>query len=336
MSVSDRHSPPVLSNLHTEKGSPIFILGIMPRSGTNFLHRLLCQHPECGAINSTPVREDYLTHHGHWLTRYTKRLKWQWGHWGANEEFVAPLSKGIGEGITDFLSSLTSAKYVVTKTPSVANIDTFFEFFPHARLLIIVRDGRSVVASGMSGFGWNFETATRAWAQAARRIKSFEEKNQQFKNQYMVVHYESLSSDTVNSLQEIFNFLELDIGEYDFESALETPIYGSSYARAEGKSVSWAPVEKREGVVAINRWEGWSPFLHQRFNKSAGKELKLFAYEPVTTTVTLLHACRHLLIDVGGNTRRTGRLIFSALKEGVKAFRNEWKGESKVKVNLKK
>ena len=136
----------------------------MPRSGTNFLHRLLCQHPDCGAINTTPVREDYVLHHGYWLRAYTQKLKWQWGHWGADSDFVAPLSNNLGIGISDFLGTLTDAKRFVTKTPSVANIDSFFEFFPHAQLLVIVRDGRSVVASGMSGFGWNFETATREWA----------------------------------------------------------------------------------------------------------------------------------------------------------------------------
>ena len=117
--------PAVLLNAH----APVFILGMMPRSGTNFLHRLLCQHPDCGAINTTPVREDYLIHHIKWLSQYVGRLKWQWGNWGADEAFVAPLSTAVGRGLTSFLQTLSSAKRIVTKTPSVENLDSFFNYF---------------------------------------------------------------------------------------------------------------------------------------------------------------------------------------------------------------
>ena len=37
--------------------------------------------------------------------------------------------------------------------------ERFFAFFPCARLLILVRDGRSVVQSAVDTFGWDFDTA---------------------------------------------------------------------------------------------------------------------------------------------------------------------------------
>lgn len=333
MSVTHLHS---LSTLSDTDDAPIFIMGIMPRSGTNFLHRLLCQHPVCGAINSTPVREDYVLHHGYWLSTFTKRLKWQWGHWGADSDFVAPLSSNIGVGISNFLSNLTEAKRFVTKTPSVANIDSFFEFFPHAKLLIIVRDGRSVVASGMSGFGWNFETASREWAKASRSILKFEKNNQQFKDRFKIVRYESLNVNTVDVLNDVFDFLALDAGQYDFEAALDTPIYGSSYMKEEGDKVTWTPKEKDTELVAKNRWDSWSNFEHQRFNRLAGKELKQLGYEPAETSVSFVQGCKHALLDYTVNARRTKSLLFKAAKAGARTFRKELRGESQSKVNLKK
>ena len=336
MNTSHVHSISDISEAPGKAGRPIFIMGIMPRSGTNFLHRLLCQHPECGAINTTPVREDYVLHHGYWLSTYTKRLKWQWGHWGADAEFVAPLSNNLGAGITDFLATLTDAKRFVTKTPSVSNIDSFFEFFPHAQLLIIVRDGRSVVASGMSGFGWKFETASREWGKAARSILGFEEKNHRFKDRFKIVKYESLNANTVDSLQDIFQFLELDPAQYDFDAALDTPIYGSSYMKEEGEKVTWAPKEKGKELVGKNRWDDWSAFEHQRFNKLAGKELARLGYEPVEQSVSVFQAMKHVLVDSSENARRTTRQLMKAAKIGARSFRKEFGGESHSKVNLKK
>ena len=44
----------------------------------------------------------------------------------------------------------------MTKSPSVAHLDRFFAFFPRARLLILVRDGRSVAQSAIDTFGVEF------------------------------------------------------------------------------------------------------------------------------------------------------------------------------------
>lgn len=336
MRVSDVHTVQETPDPEMEKGTPIFIMGIMPRSGTNFLHRLLCQHPDCGAINTTPVREDYVLHHGYWLSTYTKRLKWQWGHWGADSDFVVPLANNLGEGISDFLGTLTEAKRLVTKTPSVVNIDSFFEFFPHAQLLVIVRDGRSVVASGMSGFGWKFETAAREWGRAARRILRFEKDCQNYKDRFKVVRYEALNANTIETLKDVFDFLGLDAGQYDFNAALETPIYGSSYMKEGDAKVSWAPKAKSEEMVSKNRWDAWTAFEHQRFNKLAGEELKRFGYDPLIQSVSAMQACKHVLVDGKEGSRRMANVLTKALREGAKAFRKELRGDTQTKVNLKK
>lgn len=327
----------VASTHETGKGTPIFILGIMPRSGTNFLHRLLCQHPDCGAINTTPVREDYMLHHAGWLSRYLGRLKWQWGHWGADAAFVSPLSTSVGQGLTQFLQSLTSANRFVTKTPSVKNLKTFFRFFPHAHLLVIVRDGRSVVASGMSGFGWHFETATRQWATSAREIIDFPKQNPEFADRFKLVRYETLNANTVEELRSVLQFLNLDVDAFDFEAALNTPVYGSSFMKEGSDQVTWKPKEKDKNFNSSERWSSWSKAQHNRFNWLAGRELEALGYEPVGQVSSGPGGqFVQKLKNVAYTTRRMPRRVVSASRAGARAFRDEMRGKGNSNLNLKR
>ncbi|MDZ4699832.1 MAG: sulfotransferase [Rhodothermales bacterium] len=316
---------------------PIFIVGIMPRSGTNFLHRLLCQHPDCGAINTTPVREDYLLHHIEGLNRYVGRLRWQWGHWGADEGFVQALADRLGLGAAAFLKSLSGARRIVTKTPSVANLNLFARYFRHSPLLVIVRDGRSVVASGMSGFGWKFETATREWAAAARAIARFRERGDSAAFRFQVVQYERLSAETSASLQDIFTFLELDANRYDFEKAGQTPIYGSSFESKEGEALTWKPKEKPANFDAGARWTSWSRFQRERFDWLAGDELTSLGYERETHGgARLPWGVLNRLLDGWYHVSRMPRRLARSVREASKAFVTHLSGRHVEKADLRR
>ena len=56
-----------IENSLSKCANPIFILGITPRSGTNFLQDILCFHPDCGA---GPVREYFLLHYASFSKNY--------------------------------------------------------------------------------------------------------------------------------------------------------------------------------------------------------------------------------------------------------------------------
>ena len=334
MQHEDPHSEPLIVAGNDERG-PVFITGIMPRSGTNFLHRLICQHPACGAINETPVREDYLLHHAGLLWEYIGRLRWQWGHWGADGEFVEPLARSAGMGLTVFLDRLTKDGRVVTKTPSVAHIDLFDRFFAHAYLLIIVRDGRSVVASGMSGFGWNFETATREWVRAARIVLNFRKKPAKAGRRFRVVQYEALNEQTPGELEAILRFLNLDVDAYDFEAAMETPVYGSSYHKDGNDEVTWDPQQKSDRFESNERWKSWSKAQHERFNWLAGREMNEFGYE-----LEYAHRrpgkLKHTLLDLLYGARRAPGRLYRAARVGLRVFLEALKIKQGQKVNLKR
>lgn len=95
-----------------------FILGIMPRSGTNYLYQLLEKHPDITALS--PIYEDFLVHHSDLLVVYTNSVYKSFGSkWRQEVEnkFGSPntLLSQLGSGLTQFLTqpaaSFKASKY---------------------------------------------------------------------------------------------------------------------------------------------------------------------------------------------------------------------------------
>ena len=205
---------------------PIFILGIKQRSGTNFFSDLIRLHPDCEA--PALIGEDFLTHHADLLVRYATTASRSWARWVRDEKMEELLYKCLGDGLISFLALRTGQKRIVTKTPSVRNVEHFFKFFPQAYLLLLVRDGRAVVQSTVKSFNGNFEMAVRNWAEASGTALRFLEANKDSNLNFLLVRYEDLYNNTEGELRRIFDFVGLDIEKYDFDSAINLPVRGSS------------------------------------------------------------------------------------------------------------
>lgn len=259
----------------------IFILGITPRSGTNFLSDLLCLHQDCAA--PAPILEDHLTYHADLLIHYVTTVSQSWRpNWNISQDLQASLCRSLGNGLIEFLSLRVSDKRLVTKTPSVRNLQHFFTVFPGARLLILIRDGRDVVESMVKSFGTNPEWVMRRWAEGARLIHQFKETTQNAQGKYLIVRYEDLVQNLQSELPRILSFLGLSTGVYNFEGAATLPVKGSCEFRLpEQDTVHWTPVEKPIGFNPIRRWCSWDQTMHDRFNWIAGPSLLAFGYEPV-------------------------------------------------------
>jgi hypothetical protein len=296
-------------------GEPIFILGMTPRSGTNFLWDLLLLHPRCGAARY-PIREDFFLEHSDHLRAFIADVrKWWDPEWGEFEEGVADrLEESLGEGLVSFLW-IDRSRRLVTKSPSVRNLDRFFSLFPRARLLILIRDGRSVVHSCMATFGWGFDTAAKRWATAADEIRRFDRRHKHLSSCYLIVRYEDLLVNLEESLRGILDFLDLDWKDFDFKAARSLPVRGSSFFYGpDHHSVHWNPVEREAGFDPRERWRSWSPQLHERFDWIAGDHLRHFGYETCgRPTVGVRRVVRHRLLDwqwgVATRTRSTMYLM---------------------------
>lgn len=277
---------------------PVFILGILHRSGTNFLLELLELHSDVAV--PAPISEDFFLFHSDELLGYVESVSRQWADdWGVGVDDRAELERGIGDAIISFLHTrVEPSKVLVTKTPSVSNLDNFFRLFPAARLLIVVRDGRAVVESGVRSFVWDYETATRKWADAARTIREFDLRHQSRRDQYRIIRYEDLYERTEKVLRHILEFLGLEIESYDFDRAINLPVRGSSVHRGGAAAVHWKPVEKTEEFNPVERCKHWSARRHRRFNWIAGQELLEFGYRPLYADGGgLFHVVTNRLLD---------------------------------------
>jgi hypothetical protein len=282
-----------------QRASPIFILGIMPRSGTNFLMDLLCLHPSC-ARPRLPISEDLFLEASDHLVAYTRAVRDSWDpRWGTFDGgLMQDFHRSLGDGLISFLWADRSRR-LVTKSPSVKHVGRFFAFFPRARLIILVRDGRSVVQSAMETFGWDFEWATRLWAAAAAEIRRFQAHARWRRGRYRIIRYEDLVQDRKATLLPVLRFLELDVSGFDFDAAVRLPVRGSSfYFGPERSSVHWEPVERGPDFEPTERWRSWSPDMHERFEWIAGRELRYFGYRSLMPPIEGAgRTLRHRILD---------------------------------------
>lgn len=276
--------------------SPIFILGIAPRSGTNFLCQLLMLHPD--VVRPKPIWEDYFLSESNLLLNYTHSVFSHWDpNWGNIYDLEDQLIRHIVNGIYSFLESRNLGERLLMKTPSVKNLNNFEKLFPEAYLLIIVRDGRDVVESGVRTFGWKYEDAIRKWTDSAKTIQNFAKLSLETNLKYKIVRYEDLVTDLDKSLQLVLNFLNLDITNYSFQAARELPVIGSCDL-SEGGGVHWRGVKKRQEFNPIKRWENWNKFRLRRFNHLAGQCMIQFGYiEGINQKRNLIKAICNKLMD---------------------------------------
>lgn len=257
---------------------PIFILGLMPRSGTNYLSNLLQLHPDCAPAE--PVWEDYIVAHLDKLARFSDAVCGAWDpSWGIDDQTGSDLDAALGNGLAGFLEDRCRTTRVVTKTPSVKNLDLFYRYFPESKLLILVRDGRSVVESGARTFAWSREAAMHSVADAARTVLRFREHHAAGQARFRILRYEDLWRDTRGQLETLFEFLELGPERYDWQAALSLPVRGSSELKSDERGVvHWDPVKRDPGFDPLSRFADWSDAMHFRYNRVAGAAMEGFGY----------------------------------------------------------
>jgi hypothetical protein len=264
----------------SSKQSPIFILGISQRSGTNYLSQLIRQHPSCSAPET--IWEDFLVCHSDLLLSYANAVSkhWNWKSGTPGKKFEEEMFSSMGDGLVKFLSSDAPSGRLVAKTPDVSNIDKFFKLFPQAYLIILVRDGRAVAESRVKTFRESYDVAIRKWLLGAKTIVSFQRQMRHSEARYLLVRYEDVWNDVETELRRIFHFCHLDAELYDYTAAQEQPVKGSSeYRGEEHREVHWVPMTKPADFNPTDRWKYWKRSRHELFNHVAGDYLEGFGYQ---------------------------------------------------------
>lgn len=261
---------------------PIFVLGLLPRSGTNFLHRLLITHPDCVSCHAY---ESYVLERIDRLQTYVQETHQKW----CQQRPIMPelFHACLGKGITNYLYQMTQCyqsidvarQRLVIKTPSVENLESFFQFFPDSQILLVVREGRAVVESHARSFDSDRVQIMHDWAAAAGKIAKFTQQESAHSQQVLVVRYEDLHMQTAKEVGRVLDFLNLNKSDYDFESALNLPVFGSStFGKAKDEKFTWKIRPKAPDFDPLNRAANWTSEANEKFEEIAGEHMRYFNY----------------------------------------------------------
>jgi len=254
---------------------PIFILGLMPRTGTVFLSELLNLHPDVAPPE--PLVEDYLLAQSEALLEFADEMTALWERVNSLPPERQPdLRRALGDGLLSMLARAAGGGRVVTKTPSVHNLEHFFELFPDAQPVVLVRDGRTAVDSYVRSFGGNYRVAMQMWAAGARTVLDFTRVAEA--GRYCVVRYENLVNDLEAELRRLLEFCELDASRYDFDAAANLPVYGSSRMQTPSGELTWRP-QRRPPGFAPTAPPAWDRRWREEFEVIGGDLLRAFGYE---------------------------------------------------------
>jgi hypothetical protein len=252
----------------------IFLVGAR-RSGTNWLQRILGAHPAVAALPT----ETHVFNMG--ITPLTERFQ----HTNPGSLMPATMfadRDGFLDGVRDlldraFLDNLDrldpSARYLVERTPwHVYDIDLIAQVYPDARVVHIIRDGRSVARSLLAKH-WGpdtMEAAAQEWVdsvQAGRRGAAA------LGDRYREVVYEHVLADPSQEIEDLFGWLGVEFDEDVRERVLL-------------EAGSMFNVDPGSPEIRADKWrEGLSERDLESFDRVAGPLLEELGYERERTSV---------------------------------------------------
>lgn len=254
--------PPVFSNAE----SPIFIFGISPRSGTNYLFNLLIMHPDCAPF---PAFEDYLLMYSRMLDKYSTVLEQIYidkgFHPPKNTQEVIKTS--LGFGLNHMINHQAPGKKIVLKTPQPNGLENMHDYFPNAKILILLRDGRSTSESMVKSFNWTYKESIELWSKGAEHILQFQ-KSYPYKKNYRIVHYEDLILNFEEELSKVLKFLGLSLSNFNFAGAKDLPLIGSSDTVQKNNN-KWIASPLPPKNMLVKRYANWPEKTRKLFIKQA-------------------------------------------------------------------
>lgn len=260
-----------------ENRPPAIILhGVMPRSGTVYSGELLRLHPDLYAypndIWEFPFLEmtgDLIDLQKKFFMAYRQNIK------RIGDMDFLPL---FGASLIAYLYSFVpDRKRILIKIPDVQFLNYFYLVFPYETPLLLIRDGRDVVASTMKTWpGRKFKKVCKTWAQSANLMLAFNRYYSDVSKGDDYAHYLARYEDAVQSPEVFIHCVcqkyGLDVNKYPVNGIEGIAVRGSSSIKIDGKVV-WEPVPKEKKFNPIGRWQGWSSAERRIFKKIAGQTL---------------------------------------------------------------
>lgn len=294
----------------------IFLLGIRHRSGTNIVQEVIARHPQCTS-HSEP--EDFLISGLDYLTKYIDHIKNRRKSKRSKNDFSTDLRIGLRSAIQRHIADMEfeyqtpedSSQTIITKSPSVEGLLHFRTFFPDSHLILLVRDGRSVIESAMRSFGADFVKSCKRYQQAADTILEFIRSDEN-PDRTLLIRYEDFLSEPEEFIHSILTFLELDPAIYPFEELGDLPVIGSSDLTSDGRAeIHWNPISKHSSFDPSNRFQDWTDYQKEQFDWIAGQELENLGYSRHVINLSFAKTISYHLrsIDIHAVLKRFAKLI---------------------------
>lgn len=250
----------------------LFIYGVMPRSGTNFLYELLLRVPPCVRSRIAFAEMPILAGESYFRgpTDLIGRVHPPSGAAFGRMEWMSYAVSGFRNRLLDMADP---GSVTLIKTPLVYNIELFPTLFPQDRMIFIVRDARYIVDSFMRTFART--RMSRTFEDVCLETRMAMEKSEAFlahqpADRVMPLRYEDVVRDKGGALRAIFAWMGIEPGAID--GAIEhLPIYGSStHSRGDGGAVEWKPVEADGSFDPTSRPLDWSDAQKRIFTRTCG------------------------------------------------------------------
>lgn len=265
-----------------ERKRLLFIFGIMPRSGTNFLFELLLRAPPF-ARSAIPFAELPILAGEEYFrgpVDLIGRVHRESGKAFARMEWMAYATAGFRNRVLDIAGP---GSITLIKNPLVWNIELWPVLFPQDHMLLLIRDARYIVDSFMrtlihSGMSRTFEDVCIETALAIDKSMAF--LASQPANRLMLLRYEDVVRDKSGAVSRVSEWLGESTAIADREVLEHLPVYGSSvYSnRTSDGSVDWTPVAADEGFDPTNRTLSWTTGQQRIFDRVCGAQNARLGY----------------------------------------------------------
>lgn len=257
---------------------PLFVIGVMNRSGTNHLADLIIKSGEYHTPG--PIGEDYLCFHAQHLDRYAQEVTKHWAVSRKGGDVRRDMLSSIGSSMVNYARSVSEdgSKRLLLRSPRANGVAYLPTLFPKSQLIVIVRDGRDVCASAERSWKrkhkwrWRAEWARR-WNEGASAILQFlnSEASSQYTDRWLLVRFEDLVTDMKPTMSSVLHFIGVNPETYPWSEAENAGVIGSCVTADEG-GLHWRPVEKQPGFNPIGRWKGEWSWAHRRLFKHIAQE----------------------------------------------------------------
>jgi hypothetical protein len=277
--------PPLLkSTSKHEDFNPFFIVGC-PRSGTTLLSVLLDRH---SSVAVPP--ETFFFHVFSGVSRQREQPDYEWlvsqylddSYMSAMKLDRSKVLQRLCDYNPDHPSFFRCAleEYAALQTKSIIGektathlrwVDTIFQWYPNAKVVWIVRDGRDVVMAMMRLFHKNLRTHCCTWRMSVELGLKFQQK---YPNKIYKIRFEDLVDNPQSELKNLGDFLGIDYQE----RMLDTKVYSGAVPESEMfyKERALKPIDRSR----IGEWKrSATPHQVHVMHSVMGNYLQQLGYE---------------------------------------------------------